>query len=189
MERLLDAIADKLKLSRDEVRRRNLIPSDRMPYRTQVSQRDGSAMVYDSGDYPECQARALAASGWNDFPARQRCARREGRYIGIGLSNYVEGTGRGPFESASVRIGPSGKILVTTGATAQGQGIKTMLSQIVGGISALRRPISMSSMATRMPRLWVSARLQAARRSRPAMLPTRRPFSLLRKQSAPVQRC
>src|SRR5262249_45479321 len=68
--------------------------------------------------------------GWTDFPARREAVRRAGRLVGIGLSNYVEGTGRGPFESASVRIGPSGKISVATGAAAQGQGTRTMLAQI-----------------------------------------------------------
>ena len=134
MERLLDAIADKVALSRDEVRRRNLIPSERMPYRTDVVQRDGSAMVYDSGDYPESQRRALAAAGWDDFAARRDEARRRGRYLGIGLCNYVEGTGRGPFESASLRVHSSGRIVIATGATAQGQGVKTMLAQIASGV-------------------------------------------------------
>jgi aerobic carbon-monoxide dehydrogenase large subunit len=130
MERVLDALARKLALPRDEIRRRNLIPASAMPYATEVKQRDGSLMVYDSGDYRLCQARALEAALWSDFPARQQRARAEGRHIGIGLCNYVEGTGRGPFESASLRIGPSGGIVVTTGATAQGQGLKTMLAQI-----------------------------------------------------------
>jgi carbon-monoxide dehydrogenase large subunit len=133
MERLLDAMADTLALPREEIRGRNLIPAARMPYATEVKQRDGRTMVYDSGDYPECQRRVLAAAGWSDFPARQEKARREGRHIGVGLCNYVEGTGRGPFESASVRIEGSGRILVTTGATAQGQGVKSMLAQIVAG--------------------------------------------------------
>jgi len=133
MERILDAVAEKLGLARDEVRRRNLIPANAMPYATEVKQRDDSAMVYDSGDYPECQAKALAASGWYDFPDRQAAARAQGRFIGIGLCNYVEGTGRGPFESASIRIGPSGKIVIATGATAQGQGVRTMLAQIAAG--------------------------------------------------------
>jgi carbon-monoxide dehydrogenase large subunit len=133
MEHLLDSIAAKLGLPRAEIRSRNLIQPEQMPYPTPVIQRDGSIMTYDSGDYPESQRRALAASGWNSFPARQEAERKEGRYIGIGLCNYVEGTGRGPFESASVRIGASGKIVVTTGATAQGQGIKTMLAQLVAG--------------------------------------------------------
>jgi len=134
MERLLDRAAAAFGLGRDEIRRRNLIPPERMPYPTPVLQRDGGAMTYDSGDYPECQRRALAAAGWTDFPARREAARREGRFIGIGVGNYVEGTGRGPFESAAIRIGASGKIVVTTGATAQGQGVKTMLAQLAADV-------------------------------------------------------
>jgi carbon-monoxide dehydrogenase large subunit len=130
MERLLDLIADELSLSRDEVRRRNLISPCEMPYVTRVVTRDGLPMTYDSGDYPQCQRRALESAGWSDFPARREAARSAGRLIGIGLSNYVEGTGRGPFESASMRVGPSGKIFVATGAAAQGQGTRTMLAQI-----------------------------------------------------------
>jgi carbon-monoxide dehydrogenase large subunit len=87
-------------------------------------------MTYDSGDYVACQRRALAAAGWADFPARRAAARRQGRLLGIGLANYVEGTGRGPFESAEVRIGPSGKIVVATGAADQGQGTTTMIAQL-----------------------------------------------------------
>jgi carbon-monoxide dehydrogenase large subunit len=134
MERLLDRGAALCGLPRDEIRRRNLIAAEKMPYPTPVVQRDGATMVYDSGDYPECQRRALAAAGWVDFPARREAAWRGGRLIGIGLSNYVEATGRGPFESAGIRIGPSGAIVVTTGATAQGQGVKTMLAQIVADV-------------------------------------------------------
>jgi carbon-monoxide dehydrogenase large subunit len=87
-------------------------------------------MTYDSGDYPEAMQRGLVAAGWTDFPARQAAARRSGRLIGLGLGNYVEGTGRGPFESVSVRIGPSGRIVIATGATDQGQGTHTMLASL-----------------------------------------------------------
>ncbi|HUF81330.1 MAG TPA: xanthine dehydrogenase family protein molybdopterin-binding subunit [Burkholderiales bacterium] len=131
MERLLDRIAGRIGVGRDEIRRRNLIAPERMPYEVPIVQRDGGVMRYDSGDYPECQRRALEAAGWADFPARQAEARRQGRWIGIGLANYVEATGRGPFESGSVRIGPTGAIIATTGATAQGQGTKTMIAQLV----------------------------------------------------------
>lgn len=134
MEQLLDRIANKLGLARDEIRRRNFIPPQRMPYEIPVRQRDGSRMTYDSGDYPECQRRALAAAGWVDFPMRQEEARRQGRWIGIGLANYVEATGRGPFESATIRVGPSGQIFVATGATAQGQGTATMLAQLAAEV-------------------------------------------------------
>ena len=131
MERLLDRMARRLGISRDEIRRRNLIAAESMPYTIPVKQRDGSLMTYDSGDYPECQRRALEAAGWSDFPARQAAARSQGRFIGIGFANYVEATGRGPFESVGISIGASGKVVVTSGATAQGQGVKTMLAQIV----------------------------------------------------------
>src|SRR4029079_8003620 len=134
MERLLDAVAEQLGIARDEVRRRNMIQRSQMPYATRIKQRDGSTMVYDSGDYPECQRRALEAGGWADFPARQQAARKHGRYLGLGLANYVEGTGRGPFESAAVRVGASGRIVVTTGASAQGQGVRTMMAQLVGEV-------------------------------------------------------
>lgn len=137
MERLLDRMARRLQLPRDEIRRRNLIAPAQMPYAIPVRQRDGSTMEYDTGDYPQCQARALAAAGWADFPTRQAQALREGRHIGLGLANYVEATGRGPFESVAIRIGPSGQIVVATGATAQGQGVKSMVAQIVADVLGL----------------------------------------------------
>jgi len=130
MEHMLDRAAGRIGLPRDEIRRRNLIQPEQMPYGTPIRQRDGSTMTYDSGDYPECQRRALAEFDWAGFPARQAEARREGRYLGIGLANYVEATGRGPFESASLRIGASGKVVIRTGASAQGQGTRTMLVQL-----------------------------------------------------------
>jgi len=134
MERLLDRAAQTLGIGRDEIRRRNLIAAADMPFATPVRTRDGSIMTYDSGDYPACQRAALDAIGWAGFPERQAAARAHGEYIGIGLANYVEGTGRGPFEHAAVRIGPSGRIAIQTGATAQGQGSATSLAQICAGI-------------------------------------------------------
>ena len=65
----------------------------------------GFAVVLDSGDYPRCQAMALARAEWADFPERQKAARGQGRHRGIGVANFVKGTGRGPFESVRVRIG------------------------------------------------------------------------------------
>jgi carbon-monoxide dehydrogenase large subunit len=131
MERLLDRMARQLGIGRDEIRRRNLIPAEKMPFTIPVKQRDGSLMTYDSGDYPEILRRGLAAAGFADFPARQSAARQEGCHIGLGLAMYVEATGRGPFESVNISIGASGQIVVQSGATAQGQGVKTMLAQVV----------------------------------------------------------
>ncbi len=130
MEHILDKAAALVGIGRDEVRRRNLIPAVAMPYTVPVTNRDGSLMIYDSGDYPECQHRALVAADWAGFSGRQEAARGQGRWIGIGLANYVEATGRGPFESATVRIGRSGQVSVASGATAQGQGTATMLATL-----------------------------------------------------------
>ena len=131
MERLLDRVARELGLDRVEVRRRNLIPAARMPYTKQLKTRGGFQVVLDSGDYPRCQADACARAGWDGFRKRQAEALEVGRHIGIGVANFVKGTGRGPFEGVTVRIGPSGKILVYSGAVAMGQGTRTMLAQIV----------------------------------------------------------
>jgi carbon-monoxide dehydrogenase large subunit len=131
MERLLDRVARELRLDRAEVRRRNLVPGGKMPYATQLKARGGLTIVLDSGDYPKCQQDALVRAGWEDFPRRKAQALKDGRYIGIGLANFVKGTGRGPFESATVRVGPSGKVHVYSGAAAMGQSTKTMLAQIV----------------------------------------------------------
>ena len=69
MERLMDRVARELGLERAEVRRRNLIPQEKMPYTKPLKARSGASMQYDSGDYPACQAQVLAAAGWDDFPA------------------------------------------------------------------------------------------------------------------------
>ncbi len=131
MERLLDRAARELGLDRAEIRRRNLVRGEQMPYRTSLHARGGHHVTLDSGDYLSCMEYALSEAGWAGFPARQAEARARGRHIGIGLANFVKGTGRGPFESVTVRIGPSGRIHVYAGATAMGQGTRTMLSQIV----------------------------------------------------------
>ena len=131
MERLLDRVARELQLDRAEVRRRNFIKPEQMPYAVGLLFRDGKPLVYDSGDYPKGQQTALELAGYEAFRARQRAALGEGRLIGIGLGNYVEGTGLGPFEGVTVRVLPSGKVAVATGATNQGQGTRTTLSQIV----------------------------------------------------------
>ncbi len=83
-------------------------------------------------------ARPGAGSrGLGGISARQAAARAEGRHRGIGLANFVEGTGRGPFELATLRIDPSGRLMIATGATAQGQGTATTLGQIAAGILGL----------------------------------------------------
>jgi carbon-monoxide dehydrogenase large subunit len=130
MERLLDRIADDLGLDRAEVRRRNLVPPEKMPYVFPLKTRAGSSITLDSGDFPSYQRMALDAIDYAGFPERQRHARHDGRYLGLGIGNGIKGTGRGPFESGIVRIGRSGRISVYTGAMPMGQGIRTALAQI-----------------------------------------------------------
>src|SRR5262249_57037744 len=117
--------------------RRNLIPSEKMPYTKPLKARSGAAMQYDSGDYPACQAALLKAAGWDDFRARQARVLAEGRHIGIGLAHGIKGTGRGPFESGLVRVSPTGPVSIFTGAAAIGQGLRTALAQICAGELAL----------------------------------------------------
>lgn len=130
MERLLDLVAGRIGLDRAEVRSRNLIPADKMPYAVGLTNRGGASVVYDSGDYATCQQKVLDAVDYAGFPARQAAAREEGRSIGIGFAHGLKCTGRGPYESATVRVAPSGRVSVYTGALAMGQGIKTALAQI-----------------------------------------------------------
>ena len=132
MERIIDLVAGSLRLEPAEVRRRNMISAAEMPYRPGILYRDGEEIVYDSGDYPGALQKALdAVGGVAGFRRRQQEARRHGRYLGLGIGCYVEGTGVGPFEGATVRIDPSGKVYVSSGAASQGQGMETIFAQVV----------------------------------------------------------
>jgi len=132
MERMMDLVAAELGLEPADVRLKNMIGPQEMPYKAGIPYRDGEPIVYDSGDYPSALRSAIAAiGGMPGFRARQRAARDEGRYLGLGLGCYVEGTGVGPFESAVVRIDPSGKLYLSSGACPQGQGMETIFSQVM----------------------------------------------------------
>ncbi len=131
MERLMDLMARELRLEPAEVRRRNMVRPEEMPYEVGIPYRDGEPVVYDGGDYPGALAKALAAiGGLEAFRKRQDEARAHGRYLGLGLGCYTEGTGVGSFEGATVRIDPSGKIFVSSGACPHGQGMETIFSQV-----------------------------------------------------------
>ena len=135
MERSIDIVAGTLGLEPAEVRRRNMIRADEMPYRVGIPYRDGEPIVYDSGDYPGALAKALdAVGGVAAFRLRQGEARLAGRHLGLGIGCYIEGTGVGPFESALVRIDPSGKIYLASGACPQGQGMETVFAQVAADI-------------------------------------------------------
>jgi carbon-monoxide dehydrogenase large subunit len=130
MERVIGLIACGLGLEPVEVRRRNFIQPNEFPWDVGLTFQDGGPTRYDSGNYPQGLALAQDRIGFSDFRARQAAARAAGRYLGLGVATYVEGTGIGPYEGAHVRIEPSGKVLVATGLTTQGQGHYTTLAQI-----------------------------------------------------------
>ncbi|HMB84858.1 MAG TPA: xanthine dehydrogenase family protein molybdopterin-binding subunit [Methylomirabilota bacterium] len=132
IERAMDALARELRLDPIELRRRNLVTADRHPYATGLTTAGRGPVDYDSGDYPRCMALALEAL---DLPAARREqaeARAQGRYLGIGLVNYVEATATVPNESAVVRVHADGRVTVVSGAAPQGQGHVTMFSRLVG---------------------------------------------------------
>ena len=137
MERLLDRVARELRLDRTAVRSRNLVAAEKMPYAKPLKNRAGHPIILDTGDYAECQRRVMKAIDYAGFAERKERARAEGRCIGLGFANGVKGTGRGPFESGAVKVWPSGRVLVTSGALAMGQGIKTALAQIAAQVLGL----------------------------------------------------
>ena len=130
MERVIGLIARQLGLEPAEVRRRNLIQPDEFPWDVGLTFQDGGPTRYDSGNYPAGLEMALDAVGARTFRAEQAAARAEGRYLGLGIACYVEGTGIGPYEGAHVRVEPSGRVLVATGLTTQGQGHQTTFAQL-----------------------------------------------------------
>ena len=108
----MDAIAAELGLDRAEVRERNLIQPDEMPYDHGLMFQDGRPLIYDSGDFPATLAKLKKLVGLGRV--RRRTATppaAEGRRVGIGLACYVEGTGVGPYEGAHVRVETTGKVV------------------------------------------------------------------------------
>ncbi len=131
MERLIETVARGLDLDPADVRRRNFVRADQFPYETGGKLPNGSPATYDSGDYHGCLDMALDEADYDRFTERQEAARAQGRYLGFGISSCIEDTGFGPYEGVKVKVQPSGKVLLQTGASSQGQGHQTVFSQIV----------------------------------------------------------
>ncbi|MCK1387592.1 aerobic carbon-monoxide dehydrogenase large subunit [Bradyrhizobium sp. 21] len=133
LERAMDQLAQELGLDRFEIRRRNLIADHQFPYaREGLLFADGLKVTLDSGQYARALAMAATELGAEDFATVQAKALSEGRYLGLGLACYVEGTGLGPYEGGHVKIHPiTGKVYVNTGLSTQGQGHDTVFAQIV----------------------------------------------------------
>jgi carbon-monoxide dehydrogenase large subunit len=131
-ERLMDLGAARLGLDPAEIRRRNLIRAEQMPYDSGTTS-FGASTVYDSGDYPAMFDELLRRLDYEAARAEQRALNaRPGPRRGIGLAVYVEKTGLGPFETAHVEAGRDGRFTVDTGASSMGPGLETVLAQILG---------------------------------------------------------
>ncbi len=128
-ERLLDAIADRLQLDRVDVRRRNLIPKDEMPYARQLDTL-GTEIVLDSGDYAGLLDKALAAIEWPRLQETLAARRAAGELVGAGVALFVEKSGLGPFDQVTVAVDTEGIVEVVCGSASLGQGMETVIAQI-----------------------------------------------------------
>jgi aerobic carbon-monoxide dehydrogenase large subunit len=132
-ERIVDVAARALALDPAEIRRRNFIPADAMPYDLGTTTH-GSTVVYDSGDYPRLFAAALERVGYDALRRAQAEARRAGRRRGLGLAYVVEKSGLGPWESARVLVDGTGRVVVHTGIPSVGQGVETVFAQVCADV-------------------------------------------------------
>jgi len=128
-ERLMDALAARLGIDAVEIRRRNLIAADEMPYARPLDTL-GTEMTYDSGDYAGLLDKALAAVGWRRLQETLRRRRDAGEAVGAGLAMFVEKSGLGPFDMVRASIDTGGTVEVVSGATSVGQGMETVIAQI-----------------------------------------------------------
>ncbi len=126
VERMIHMVADDLDMDPVELRRRNFVQPDQFPYDT------GLGRIYDSGDYENTMDVALDKIGYEDFRERQAAARDDGRYLGIGVSSYVEACGSSPgwTEVGEVQIASDGTVIVKCGTAEIGTGHATAFTQI-----------------------------------------------------------
>jgi aerobic carbon-monoxide dehydrogenase large subunit len=130
MDRAVDCLARALRLDPADVRRKNYIRPDELPFDFGMPYRDGNPLVYDSGDFPAALESALAAAEYDRVRRDQDALRARGVWRGIGISGYVEGTAIGPFEGARVTLDAAGRVQVATGAVCSGQGHETSFAQV-----------------------------------------------------------
>jgi aerobic carbon-monoxide dehydrogenase large subunit len=132
IERMVDILCDELGMDPAEIRLKNFVPNDKFPYAT------ATGLTYDSGDYSAPLKKALDLVGYHKLREEQAEARKRGEFMGIGISTYGEICALGPspacpaggWESATVKIEPTGKVTILTGASPHGQGEETTFAQI-----------------------------------------------------------
>jgi carbon-monoxide dehydrogenase large subunit len=128
-EQLLDAIATKLGIDRIEIRRRNLIAKDEMPYSRQLSGNEAE-MVLDSGDYEGLLDKVLERARWNELQHEAKRRKAAGEAVGLGFSFFLEKSGLGPADGVKVTVDPTGAVEVLTSSASLGQGVETVIAQI-----------------------------------------------------------
>jgi len=128
IERLIDTAAKELGFDRVDLRRKNLVRSESMPYRNAVG------MVYDSGTYEANMDLAMRIADWNGFEARRDAAAGRGKLLGRGLSNYVESSIGSPKERAEITVTSAGRVRVVIGTQPSGQGHETSFAQVVSSL-------------------------------------------------------
>ena len=127
-ERLIDAYAARIALDPLNVRKRNLIKADAMPYERRFDM--SPSLTFEEGDYEAMLNRVLSEVDLEDIARR----RAKGELLGLGVTPYIESTPLGPWEAASVELDDAGRIVVRSGGSSVGQGIRTMLSTVVGRV-------------------------------------------------------
>lgn len=133
VERIIDRVAQELGIDPVKIRQKNFPQRRDFPFKT------ATGLMYDSGNYRAALSKALKLAGYEKLRREQKRLRNQGRYLGIGLSTYVEISGMGPsaampaggWESGTVRVEPTGKVTVLTGTSPHGQGQETSFAQIV----------------------------------------------------------
>jgi carbon-monoxide dehydrogenase large subunit len=128
LERLIDLAADKLGIDRLRIRKTNVIPKKKLPYRT------ASGLLYDSGDFAGNMTRMIEAGDWKGFAARKRESKKRGKLRGIGISNYLETPVGIPHERVEVTVKAEGKVELAVGTQSTGQGHETSFAQVMADL-------------------------------------------------------
>jgi carbon-monoxide dehydrogenase large subunit len=128
LEGLIDRAAAKLGIDRVAIRKKNVIPKKKLPYRT------ASGLLYDSGDFAGNMARMIEASDWKGFAARKRDSKKRGKLRGIGISNYLETPVGIPHERVEVTVRGEGKVELAVGTQSTGQGHETSFAQVMADL-------------------------------------------------------
>jgi carbon-monoxide dehydrogenase large subunit len=128
LERLIDLAAERLGMDRLAIRKKNVIPKKKLPYRT------ASGLLYDSGDFAGNMKRMIEAADWKGFAARKRESKKRGKLRGIGISNYLETPVGIPHERVEVTVLPTGKVELAVGTQSTGQGHETSFAQVMADL-------------------------------------------------------